>query len=477
MSSSIMLTPLGSLAPAHRNPSRHAVREFTLRSFVSPRLIPCEKRRHTVLDALLSIDVLDGAVPVIVFALAVGVLCALLIRPVSRRWLRRLAVAAAGGLLASIAAWLILVRWLNVFGESPGLGNYVWATAAFCGVALCAVSIGRSPWWRTAVAIVGIPVFIITATLGINLNYGLDRTLGNVLAITVPSPIQLRPPAHRGSTYDTDLWQDWKAPAGMPQRGKTGTATIPARVSGFHARQAGIYLPPAALVAKPPALPLLVMMMGQPGNPDPQPIATVLDELAARHNGLAPVVVVADQLGDPLHDTLCLDTPHYGNVETYIARDVTAWAEKNLPITVDHRFWSVAGYSNGGLCALSFGLDHPDVFANILDISGEEFPGAEHPQATLAEFFGGDQAAYDRAKPLVRIASSRYPGALIFTACRDDPVFHQVAVRGLRAALRAGVASTFVDLRTGGHGIGALMGGLQGGLPLLYGRLGLQPPR
>lgn len=229
-------------------------------------------------------------------------------------------------------------------------------------------------------------------------------------------------------------------------------------------------------MAKPPSLPLVVMMMGQPGNPDPVPIASVLNALAARHHGLAPVVIVADQLGDPLHDTLCLNTPRYGNVETYITRDVTDWAEKHLPITVDHRFWSIAGYSNGGLCGLSFGLDHPDLFSNVLDISGEEFPGAEHPQATLSDIFHGDQAAYDRTKPILRFGSVGFPGSVIFTACRDDPGYHLVAVQELRAAQRAGVASTFIDLPTGGHGIGALMGGLQGGLPLLYGSLGLQPP-
>jgi hypothetical protein len=429
-----------------------------------------------VRDALLSIDVLDGPVPFIVFALAAGVLCALLIRPPTASWLRRLGIAGAGGLVAAIAAWLILVRWLDLFGESPGLGNYVWAAAAFCGVALCVVSLGRSSRWRTGVAIVGIPIFLVAATLGINIDYGLDRTLGNLLAITVPNPIHLQPPAHHGSAYDESLWKNWQAPAGMPLHGKTGTATIPGLVSGFHARPAGIYLPPAALVPKPPALPLVVMMMGQPGNPDPEPIATVLDDLAARHHGLAPIVVVADQLGDPLRDTLCLDTKRFGKVATYVTSDVTAWAVKNLPVTGDHRFWTIAGYSNGGLCALSFALDHPALYANVLDISGEEFPGAEHAKSTLADTFDGDQAAYDRVKPLLRIASTGYPGDLILTACRDDPAYHHVAIEALQAAQRAGVASRFVDIPAGGHGIGALMGGLRGGLPMLYGRLGLQPP-
>jgi len=429
-----------------------------------------------VFDALLSIDVLGGPVPILVFAAAAALLLALLARRPSLALVRRVGLAGAIGLLGAVITWLVCIRWLNLFGESLGAGNYLWVAAVFCGVALCVASIGRAPRWRTAVAIVAVPAFVLAAALGINLNYGLDRTVGNVLAITIPNPIKTKPLAHQSTAYDVALWKDWKAPADMPLKGKTGTAHIPGTISGFHAREAGVYLPPAALVAHPPALPLVVMMMGQPGNPDPEPIASVLNVLSAQHHGLAPVVVVADQLGAGMPDTLCLDTARYGNAATYITRDVTDWADRHLPITHDHRFWSVAGYSNGGLCGLSFGIDHPELFSNVLDISGEEFPGAEHPAVTLNEFFHGDKAAYDRAKPFNRLAPGAFPGSMIFTACRDDPAYHHVAQAELRAAQRAGVASTLIDLPTGGHGMGALMGGLNGGLPLLFATLGLQKP-
>ncbi|WP_433862460.1 alpha/beta hydrolase [Streptomyces sp. L7] len=427
-------------------------------------------------DALLSIDVLDGPIPFTVFGLAGALFVALLARRPSLRRLRTLGLAVACGLLAAVVSWLICVRWLNLFGEGLGMGNYLWVAAAYCGVAVAAVSIGRTPRWRTVVAIVAAPVFVAAAALGINADYGLDRTLGNLLAITVPSPIKVAPLARNSKAYDVALWKDWKAPADMPLHGKTGTAHIPGTRSGFHAREAGIYLPPAALVARPPALPLVVMMMGQPGNPDPEPIATAMNALAAQHHGLAPVVVVADQIGPGMPDTMCLDTARYGNAASYITRDVTEWAAAHLPITRDHRFWSVAGYSNGGLCALTFGIDHPDLFSNVLDMSGEEYPGAEHPATTLTDFFHGDKAAYERAKPLNRLAPGAFPGSMIFSASRDDPVYHAVALQSLRAAERAGIASAFIDIPTGGHGMGALMGGLNGGLPLLFATLGLQKP-
>lgn len=428
-------------------------------------------------DGVLSLDVLTGPLPVLLFAVAAAILVVLLARRVDAGWLKRVALAVVCGLAAAVIVWLVCIRWLNLFGESLGAGNYAWLAAAFCGVALCAVSIGRAPRWRTVVAIVGIPVFLAAATLGINANYGLNRTLGGLLAITVPKPIALTPPTSAALDYDSALWKHWQAPSGMPEHGEIGTVDIPGVTSGFHARQAGLYLPPAARVAHPPVLPLVIMMMGQPGNPDPEPIAHAMDGFAATHDGLAPIVIVADQLGDSTHDTLCRDTHRFGAVETYLTQDVPAWAAKHLSVTRDHRFWTVAGYSNGGLCALSFGIDHPDVFANILDISGEEFPGAEHPDATLRDEFGGDRAAYDRAKPFNRLRDHSHPGTTaIFTACADDPAYHHVALRASQLARASGINSAFVDLPTGGHGIGALTGGLDGGIALLYPLLGLEEP-
>lgn len=140
---------------------------------------------------------------------------------------------------------------------------------------------------------------------------------------------------------------------------------IPGTLSGFTARPAGIYLPPAALVDSPPALPLVVMMMGQPGDPDPRFAAESLNEFAAQNRGLAPIIIVADQLGNSLVDDLCLDTARFGNAETYINKDVVDWARSNLNVIGDARHWTVAGYSHGGQCAISFGAKYPEIWGNI----------------------------------------------------------------------------------------------------------------
>ena len=97
------------------------------------------------------------------------------------------------------------------------------------------------------------------------------------------------------------LYQTWTPPAHMPSVGTIGTPSpaVPNTNSDFPARPAQLYLPPAALVNHPPRLPLVIMMMGQPGDPDASFIGQVLDEYAARNGGLAPSCSSSTSLATP----------------------------------------------------------------------------------------------------------------------------------------------------------------------------------
>jgi enterochelin esterase-like enzyme len=255
----------------------------------------------------------------------------------------------------------------------------------------------------------------------------------------------------------------------MPSQGRTGQRRIPGKVSGFAARPAGIYLPPAALVANAPRLPVVVMMLGQPGNPDPGWVARALDPLARQHGGLAPIVVVADQIGKPTHDTLCLNTKRYGNVETYLTVDVVAWIRQNLNVSPDPQKWTIAGYSNGGQCAISLAAKHPDLWGNVMDISGEAYPGQEHPGTTLREIFRGDQAAYEAAKPGTILAQHRFPGMWGYFSFGTDDATYGPGVRELARQAAAADMTVRVDaLPKAGHAAAALQGGLANGFAWLY---------
>ena len=105
---------------------------------------------------------------------------------------------------------------------------------------------------------------------------------------------------------DASLPKTWRAHDNteMPKQGMVGTVSIPATQSHFAARKAVIYPPPAALVANPPVLPLLVSFTGQPGSPTemftPGQVPVMLDSYAAAHAGLAPIVVVPALFGSTI---------------------------------------------------------------------------------------------------------------------------------------------------------------------------------
>ncbi|HET9116555.1 MAG TPA: alpha/beta hydrolase-fold protein, partial [Pseudonocardiaceae bacterium] len=377
-----------------------------------------------VVDALLSINLINGWVIAVCTAMSVILLLYLLYRSPQRRWTLTACAALLGGAALSVLAWLVVVRIQHTFTVPIPHAVYFWFASTVSAIALALANLRRASWTRKTIAVAAILVFAMTGTVNINAQFGLDRTVGDFVGVLPSHPIALPPSVRPRAGGSVPLWKTWRAPSGLPAHGEVGTQVIPNTHSGFHSRPAGIYLPPAALVPHPPALPLVILMMGQPGSPDPHYAAKTLDAFAARHDGLAPIVVVADQLGNPNHDTLCLDTPEFGNVETFLTQDVVRWATSHLNIIRDRRYWTIAGYSNGGQCAISLMAKHPDLWSNVLDVSGEEYPGAEWPHGALAKIFHGNQAAYDQQKPVNILAREKLPGAFgVFTVGADDPVY------------------------------------------------------
>lgn len=432
------------------------------------------------MHALLRFPVLTPVVLGTAFALAAVIVILLLARRTTR-WPALAAAGIVGGALIGVLALWLVEGVADVFGPALGWSTRAWVIGCCAALGLAVMNWRRSTVRRKVGAVLGSLVLIATSVLGVNALYGLNPTVGSLVGVATVDQLALPAPvASPGASAATapaaagPLWQTWTAPAGMPTVGTVGIEAIPSTVSGFTARPAGIYLPPAALTAHPPTLPLVVLLMGQPGNPDPQAVAAVLDRYAAAHQGLAPIVVVADQLGDPTKDTLCLDTAQFGKVESYINKDVLPWARTHLNVMTDRAHTTIAGYSNGGQCAISFIAKYPDLWGNVLDISGEEYPGADHSAGVLAAAFNGNQKAYDAQKPAVILAQHAYPDTVgIFTVSTDDSTYMPAAKRVSAAATAAGMQVTYFEIPHGGHGIGALNGGLEEGFAVLYPRLGL----
>ncbi len=251
---------------------------------------------------------------------------------------------------------------------------------------------------------------------------------------------------------DQSSWADAKAAVmrsdvGPPHRtlyhGKVVRFSIPGPRSGFRARSAEVYLPPAWFTLPRPPLPVLVLLHGSPGTPEDWARAAsvdlVTDRFAVQHGGVAPIVVMPDINGSFNGDTECVDGT-LGNVETYLTVDVRRWVRLHLDPAFSPGAWALGGASEGGTCAAMLALRHPERFPTFLDFSGDDhlsraggalslFPGEEaerraalrahrpgylirrlaHPQEMAAWFEAGsgDAPARRAAERLASLGRSR----------------------------------------------------------------------
>ncbi|MFT4307392.1 MAG: alpha/beta hydrolase-fold protein, partial [Microbacterium sp.] len=364
------------------------------------------------------------------------------------------------------------------FGSPLPVGVGAWAVAASAAVALGLVALVDRSWWAKAAAAALVVLATAAGALGVNAVFGIDRNLGALFGIVVGDAIVLPTPTS-ASTPSGPLYQSWTPPDDMPSEGTVGVLSgdnaIPSS-AGFTPRDASIYLPPAALVDDPPALPVVVMMMGQPGNPDASFVQSALDQLAAENDGLAPIVIVADQLGDPAVDPGCVDSATYGGVSTYFNVDIPEYIRSHLNVLSDSQYWTIAGYSNGGTCAYLWGAQYPSIWHNLISVSGEEVQGSEDVSAMLQDVFGGDQDLYDASTPahFLAVNDGQFSGHLaVFTYGEDDVWFGPGQQRSAQSSSDAGFAVDLYEVPGAEHGDDALSGGLLHAFETLYPVLGL----
>ncbi|MFG6446512.1 alpha/beta hydrolase [Microbacterium sp. P07] len=398
------------------------------------------------MDALLDIGILSGPAVFIVFAVA-GVVAMLLVvvRPSGRwkrgRWIVRALIAAVAGAAAGAGLTWVLADQMDLFGVDLTLASRLWIAAACAGVAVALTSLWRASWRRVIAVPLSIVVFVAAGAMGVNIAFGQYTTVRSVLGLSAFSDNAL--PKFGGDASDRPTIANWTAPANLPAAGTISSVTIPATKSGFDARDAVVYLPPAALTESPPLLPVLIMMSGQPGSPDDVFTAAhlqqSLDAYAAAHQGLAPIVVSPDQLGSPDANPMCVDSP-LGNSATYLTADVPDWINANLPVLASPGDWGIGGLSQGGTCSIQLGAQHPELFSAILDASGEEYPTLGDRQTTIDQGFGGDESAYAAA----------YPAAIMAAHQPYDDMFAVFGVGSADTAFLPGVKALYTEAQAAG---------------------------
>jgi enterochelin esterase-like enzyme len=434
---------------------------------------------------LLSIRIVDGPVLWGTYALAAAVFVYLLLRRPTRRWLITAASALLGGALLALAVTFLVQDVLNVFNSPMAPMARVWIGLAGASVALAVANLWHSRRRRKVVAALAIALFAWATTLGISADFGILKNLGDLLDISIEKPLDVAQLAPPSTNPPGPLYESWSPPASMPTTSTHGSVPIPASDPSFEPRDAIVYLPPAARLPDAPALPVVVFLSGQPGAPDVADIGSVLDGFAARHDGLAPIVVSVDQLGgSSTNNPLCVDG-YQGDALRYVNEDVPAFISATFNVLPSRTDWNIAGFSNGGECSIASGAAFPEVWGNIIDISGELEPdlgGADRD--TLEIGFGGDQAAFDAAKPLNILAegaadperAALYADTVaIFADGSEDEPYLGYSRTLQAAAEAAGMQSHLVVSPGTGHNSTTIEYGFTRAFELLYPRWGLAP--
>lgn len=430
-------------------------------------------------ERVLDLPLTVGATPVLATLCGGLAIPMLLLGRTDRRCRTRIVpgLVAAAAMGAGVLGVLVDVVW-RPFPDVVPVPVFVWIGVTLLGFGATVAGLGRGPSARRVLTLVAFALVVGTAAVQVNALYGYFPTLRTALGVpdsrdvdfaSLPPPRASRPGGTAGS---------WHLPSTVPTRGRVTHVDIPDVASGFAARRASVYLPPAYAAADHPPLPVLVLIAGAPGYPQDWltagRLAEVGDEFAAAHQGLAPVVVLPDAAGGVLDNPLCMDS-RVANAETYLVRDVPAWVTSHLDVDHDTSHWAVGGFSYGGACALQLATRAPTTYPTFLAIGGQDEPSLGTHQDTVAQLFGGDEAAFAARNPMELLRTRRYPATVgVVAHGKDDPVDAGAAASVLVAARRAGMAVRSLEL-PGGHTWPVAIEALRSAMPIIAARAGLVP--
>ncbi|MCE0766336.1 esterase family protein [Pseudonocardia kujensis] len=420
------------------------------------------------------LSLVDGWLPIVL--LAVG---GLAVFGLLTRWGRGAVATAVLAVLVAALVFaglnLLVVGALDLVPEPLPRQVLIWIAIGLGGVVLALGSLfGTRPGRKVLALLCGLLV-VVAAASQVNVYFEQYPTLaalaggGDERSFTgghgAPSRSMTTPVATR-----------WRGPA--TGASSIETSTIPGTVSGFTGRDAQLYLPAAYNSPNAPLLPVLVLVAGQPGGPEDWVVGgtlqALMDEVAQRHGGLAPVTVVVDPNGADGNNTMCMDSD-IAKADTYLSVDVPRWIEANLGIDANHAHWAFGGWSFGGTCAIQMATRHPDLYPNFVDMAGEREPAisADRTQ-TIQVAFHGDTAAFDALTPLTLLAERKYPEVWGYFACGgDEQEVGAWQTEVSTAAQRAGMTVRTQVVPGQGHSWGVPHASLPPALDFLGPRLGL----
>jgi S-formylglutathione hydrolase FrmB len=314
-------------------------------------------------------------------------------------------------------------------------------------------------------AVLCLPLGLLAATLVINQHYQYWPTVGALLGHDHTDPLLDPSTALRLAASDPAP-SDQAPGAGSDHRGRLVDVSIPGTSSGFRARTARVWLPPGFLADPDRPRPVVELIGGTPSWTSDWTrsahVDTTADQYAAAHGGEAPILVMVDANGTAFGDTECV-----GRAEAYLTQDVPAFVESHFAVPTDRTGWALAGYSEGGTCAVTLALRHPDRYAAFADLAGDAHPDVGGHHHTVHALFGGSEDAFRAHDPETLLSSGSYPQlAGWFGAGHSDGSPRHATERLAAAAQHAGI-----DVQNysgpGGHDFGFVGHAFASALPWL----------
>ena len=342
------------------------------------------------------LSLMHGWLPVVVQVLAsVALVPAIGGRP--RRWrLVWLPWSAVIGVMLTVGAYWY-TETAGVADDSNPAPQTLWVWIALSGIAVGVLVSGwrDAQWWRRAVALAAVPLCALCAGLALNLWTGYFPTVQTAWSQITAGPLP--------DQTDQVTVKAMQRTHTIPIKGSVVPVDIPDTASGFKHRGEFVYLPPAWYATDPaPALPTVMMIGGEFNTPADWMRAgnaiKILDDFAAAHHGVAPVVVFVDPGGAFNNDTECVNGSR-GQSADHLTRDVVPYMRANFGVSAAAANWGVVGWSMGGTCAVDLAVMHPDMFSAFEDIAGDLAPNSGNQAQTVARLFGGNSAAYASFDP------------------------------------------------------------------------------
>jgi S-formylglutathione hydrolase FrmB len=360
------------------------------------------------------ISLLHGWVPIAVQVIAVATLV-LAIGWRTGRW--RLVwipvFLVCGAALAAITHWY--VDFAGIAGG--GMPALLWIWIALSGLAVGVLAFGWRGirWWRRGVSVLAVVLCVLCAGLAVNVWTG--------YAPTVQSAWHQLTGGVSGQTDEASV-EAMRERGEKPAEGTLVTMTTPDDASGFKHRDEYVYLPPAWYATDPPPkLPAVMMIGGEFGSAgdwvNSGDAKKTIDDFAAKHGGVTPVLVFVDTSGSFTKDTECVNGVR-GNAADHITKDVVPYVISHFGVSADPANWGVAGWSMGGTCAVMLTAKYPELFSAFVDIDGDVFPNAGSKDQTVFRLYGGDEAAWESFDPtLVMNGHGPYTGVAGWFAVSD----------------------------------------------------------